>query len=111
VALNLIPADGKDERSAVIKLVNHLGTSDPMLPTVEGILMSEISRRAPSDQGAAQDLLGELVDSYTMLVSDTRKQIAFIQAGIDAQQDRRVQDLLQDRLEHLQRVYSADANY
>jgi hypothetical protein len=100
---NLAPDDlaTESERRALLTLAAHVGSNEAALPAVEGILTSEISRRAGLDLNANEARLIQLIDSYTMLVSDPRKQVEFVRMGIQSQDDTRLRQTLENCLSGL----------
>ena len=71
------------------------------MPAVEHLLTTEIGRRARLDSDANGQRLGNLIDSYTMLVADPRKQAEFVRAGIRTQEDSKSREILENSLESI----------
>jgi hypothetical protein len=67
------------------------------------MLAAEISRHAQLDVAANGERLSRAVDAYTMLVSDSRKQLEFLRQGIQDQDDLRAREALESAFESLLR--------
>jgi hypothetical protein len=100
-ALGASDAESEAERGALLKLAAHVGANEVARPVIEGILLTEIGRRSGLEPGANEERLAGLVDSYTMLVADPRKQAEFVRIGIQYQEDPRAKRALEDTLESL----------
>ncbi len=104
-SLGMIPLENEVERSALLKLAEHIGTSEEVLPMVESILVSEMQRKGfPSNDALAEARFAQLVDSYTLLVQDVGKQAQFVRSGLDSQEHSGIRQVLQNRLDVLTRM-------
>jgi hypothetical protein len=100
------------ERSAVLKLMDPIGTSAQALPVVDAILRTEIQRVIhPSalDSEHREARFSRLINDYGARVCEVDKQIQFLKLGLASQSDARLRELLEARLEALSRIGPAPA--
>jgi hypothetical protein len=100
-ALAAIPADSEGERDALLSLASRLGADGRTRVATESILVTEMNRHSNLDSEANEARLVRLLDSYSALETDPAKRAVFFQAGIRAQNDPRLRDALQSKLDSL----------